>query len=294
MGAPIITPLRYPGGKSRLAKYFGDVIKNQLPRPKVYAEPFAGGAGAALALLKLGITERAVINDLDRGVAAFWRSVFYDTDRLAAKIRSTPVNMEHWSLSRSMYKNPDGVRDLELGFATFFLNRTNRSGILNAGPIGGKSQSGKWKIDARFNRERLAERIEELGTFRTRVVIEEADALDLLQDLVTHQDEMLLYVDPPYVDKGSDLYLNQLDHDYHRSLAAILNESNYRWILTYDMSPLVRDEIYMNRRRLAFDISHTAQEQHIGSEIMIFSDNIDVPHIDVIPRGAARWIHKDS
>jgi len=116
----------------------------------VYAEPFAGGAGVAIALLLDGYVEQIIINDIDLSVYAFWYSVLNHTEELCEKIVSTSVSMDEWYIQKQVFTDKDPAFLLELGFATFFLNRTNRSGILNAGVIGGKYQTGEWKIDARY------------------------------------------------------------------------------------------------------------------------------------------------
>lgn len=199
-----ISPLRYPGGKARLAPYIAQLIARQRPRPKAYAEAFAGGAGAALRLLVDNKVDHIYINDLDPGISALWRCIFEHTEQFAAAIETEEVSIDAWHRHSEIYRNPAGKSDIELGFSTFFLNRCNRSGILRARPIGGLDQTGKWKIDARFNRENLIGRIRHLGTYSSRVTLSEMDARHFISSLEPQSDDVLLYVDPLIWYKGID------------------------------------------------------------------------------------------
>lgn len=286
-----ISPLRYPGGKARIAPFASELLALQNPRPRRYAEPFAGGAGSALTLLVGEHVETIHINDLNPGVAAFWRCVFNQTKRLIRRIEDTEVSLDTWHLAREIYRQPKRHNDLDLGFATFFLNRCNRSGILNARPIGGLEQKGQWKIDARFNRENLIERIAYIGSYRRRVELSELDAQDFLATLRSHQGDVLVYVDPPYLGQGDDLYLDRLSAKDHRDLAARLRDSNLNWFLTYDADDRVTNELYVNFRCAEFDIKHTAQVNHMGTELIVFADTIAVPaDLQVLATARGRWI----
>ncbi len=272
-----ISPLRYPGGKARLAPYISQLIARQSPRPRSYAEPFAGGAGSALRLLVDKNVEKIYVNDLDPGIAAFWRCVFQDTQEFARMISREEVSIDAWRHHSSIYTNPQGRSDRELGFATFFLNRCNRSGILRARPIGGLDQSGKWKIDARFNREALVERIKYLGSFSAGVSLSELDARDFIEGLEGQGSDVLLYVDPPYLVQGDRLYLDSLTRDDHAELAAVLRGTKLQWFLTYDADRRVTEELYKGFRCAEFSIFHTAQIQRMGVEYAVFSDSIALP-----------------
>jgi len=279
-----ISPLRYPGGKGALAPFFGRLIETQPERPQVFVEPFAGGAGTALRLLIDEYVDHAVINDLDPGIAAFWRCVFVRTEDLAQLIESAEITVEAWHGHHSAYTSRrHGGDDLELGFATFFLNRTNRSGILGARPIGGLGQSGTWKIDARFNRANLAERVRTLGRYRNRVTVAEEDGIALVTRFLDPRH--FVYADPPYLLRGSDLYLNTLTWADHQRLAKLLATARGRWLVTYDRDPRV-PELYPGSRLAEFSIAHTASRQHVGQEFAVFADSIIVDALDGLGRSA--------
>jgi DNA adenine methylase len=285
-----LSPLRYPGGKGRLAPYIASLLTAQRKRPQEYAEPFAGGAGAALTLLYEEHVSGIHINDLSPGIAAFWRGVFEETDRFAARIREVEVSLDEWHRARAIYTAGVAPDPFDLGFATFFLNRCNRSGILTARPIGGLEQTGRWKIDARFNKTDLAERVETIGRFRDRVHLSELDAREFLNRLEPQADDVLVYVDPPYLTQGDSLYLASLTMDDHRELANLLQASSLQWFLTYDADSRITDDLYEGLRCVEFDIAHTAQRQHVGIEYAVYSDRLALTDADVLPGEEGRWI----
>lgn len=286
-----ISPLRYPGGKARFTPFAAKLLAAQRPRPRRYAEPFAGGAGSALGLLAGEHVDLIHINDLNPGIAAFWRCVFNQTKRLVRLIEQAEISIESWHSAREIYLSPGRHSDLELGFATFFLNRCNRSGILTARPIGGLEQTGRWKIDARFNRNELAERIAFVGSYRRRVQLTELDARAFLTALRPCHREVLAYVDPPYLGQGDRLYLDRFSDDDHRDLADQLRSSRLKWFLTYDCDDRVVDELYVDLRCAEFDISHNAQVNHTGSELVVFSDHLTVPEdLQVLATAKGRWV----
>lgn len=283
-----LSPLRYPGGKGRLALYLARLLANQSVSIDTYCEPYAGGAGAGLQLLASGQVSKLIINDLNPGVAAFWRSVFAEGDAFIERIEQSHVTIQNWHEQRSVYLDPNGKLDLDLGFATFFLNRTNRSGILGARPIGGLDQTGNWLIDARFNKDDLISRIRKLQSLSHQVDVRQARAIELIRQLNRRKRSILMYVDPPYVVSGEGLYLSDHSWDEHRRLAKCLSRSPHPWILTYDADDRTR-ELYPNFRCLRFGISHTAQIQKVGSEYMFFSRGLRVPDKSII-REEGVWV----
>jgi DNA adenine methylase len=282
-----ISPLRYPGGKAALAPFLTDLMSSQRPRPNTYVEPFAGGAGAALRLLYGEYVDRIVLNDLNPGIAAFWRAVFRHTDELIELIATCELSIDAWYRYHDQYKSVS-CSDLELGFATLYLNRTNRSGILDARPIGGIQQAGKWKMGVRFNRESLIERVRILGAYRNRVEILQRDALDLLDDFDTRKS--FLYIDPPYLVQGDELYLNTLSWSDHERLADILIGRHNQWILTYDVDARVPNSLYRDLRCAEFSIKHTAAIQQMGNEYAVFSPKLVVNSLDKLSRGYVDWV----
>lgn len=291
-GSPYLSPLRYPGGKARLSPYLARVLASQTAVIDTYCEPYAGGAGAGLRLLSDGYVSKVIINDLNPGIAAFWRSAFFNTEALAEMVAECAVDIANWHEQRSIYLSPHGCDDLTLGFAAFFLNRTNRSGILSARPIGGLEQTGNWLIDARFNKTDLVRRIRNLGHFSSQVDVRGERAIELIRTLNRRTKPVLLYVDPPYVVPGEELYMTDHSWSEHQRLKKTLTKSPHPWILTYDADKRTR-ALYQDFRCLRFDISHTAQLQKVGREYMFFSRGLRVPDRHVI-REEGVWVAKPA
>jgi len=258
-----------------------------VPRPTTYIEPFAGGAGVGLRLLVDEYVDEIVINDLNPGVAAFWRALFHSPDGLLNLLDGCEVTVAEWHRQRSIYLDAPSD-DVELGFALFFLNRTNRSGILDARPIGGYEQSGRWKIDARFDKCRLAKRIRALAQYESRVFVSEVDGVDVISQHIGKQTSFI-YADPPYLQKGDHLYLDTLGWADHTKLSALLKQGG-RWLLTYDADPRVTGELYVGHRCAEFTLSHSAAVHHAGREYAVFSQSLSVPTLDGLGNPGADFV----
>jgi len=267
------SPLRYPGGKSKLAPFLEQVINRACSSCRTYIEPFAGGAGVALNLLFSGNVENIIINDKDKAIYSFWKAILQEPDAFLKKIESTPVTINEWHRQKSIYKT-EKKYSLELGFATFFLNRTNRSGILTtAGPMGGYAQAGNWSIDSRYKKIDLIRKIEQISTFRHKIKIYNQDIFCFVKTVIQkHSEESFVYFDPPYYVKGKKLYHNFFIHNDHVRLAdCIASGVKCPWVVTYDNSPEIA-EIYKNFTTRTFDIEYSVSKRGIGTEIVIFKD----------------------
>lgn len=271
------SPLRYPGGKSRLAPYVAWIIHQNGLYGGAYVEPYAGGAGVALYLLLEQYVNRIYINDIEPLVYAFWDSVLNHTDDLIQLIRDTPITLETRLNQVRVFENPDQYTTLERGFAAFFLNRTNFSGILRAGVIGGNDQTGKYKIDARYRRDELIPRIERIALNRRRIHLYNLDAITLLNTITpTLPQKSLVYLDPPYYEKGQELYRNFYEPADHQAIAQALGTYNRYWMLSYDNVESINN-LYQQYRNLQYALRYTAQVKYDGSEVIFFSKNLKVP-----------------
>jgi DNA adenine methylase len=265
------SPLRYPGGKSSLTEFLRACVSRMPATEVTYVEPYAGGAGAAASLLVRDHVAKIVINDLDPAVHAFWRAILEDGPRLTERIRDVPLTLEEWDRQREVYRSGRSSDWFDLGFAFFFLNRTNRSGVLNAGVIGGRAQSGRYKIGARFNREKLVARIEALNSRADRVELHHLDGRRVIE---MHSDDpgVFVYADPPYVKMGSSLYLNSFGERDHNLLASCLRRHRGAWwMLTYDDAPLVR-ELYADMHLGEYTLHWSARNQGMATELYVLSD----------------------
>ncbi len=274
-----LSPLRYPGGKSKLANFIKLVINNLNMNECTYIEPFAGGAGAALTLLFDNTVNHIVINDFDKAIYSLWRAIKQEPTRLIYKIKNTQVTIEEWYRQKQIYIS-SSTYSLDYAFATLFLNRTNRSGILNAGPIGGYAQSGEWKLDARFNKESIIKKIELIATKKNGITIYNKDAISLIHNYI-HKfgKNVFIYFDPPYYNKGKELYKNFFTHNDHITIRnAILNEIKVPWIITYDKVNEI-SKLYNNCLIKTFDLTYSVANKGTASEFMIFSDERFCPSL---------------
>ncbi len=275
----LFTPLRYPGGKGKLAPFLKQVFRHNNLCDGIYVEPYAGGAAVALTLLLQGYAWEVVINDIDPLVYSFWWSVLNDTESLSRKIYDTPVTMQVWREQKFVHACSEQHSITDVGFATFFLNRTNRSGILQAGVIGGKNQDGPFKLDARFNKRDMIERIDLIARYKGRIKLFNKDALELITEIAPSlPQKCLLYFDPPYFNKGKFLYKNYYTRADHARMAVLIRSLQSPWIVTYDNVPEIQD-LYTGEEQAAFDISYSAHLSRLrGSEIMFYR-NLELPSV---------------
>lgn len=271
------SPLRYPGGKGKLEPFMELLIKQTGHFGGTYVEPFAGGAGIALELLENEIVNEIVINDLDKGIYSFWRAILTETNRFIDDIRNVELTVNEWNRQRQVI---DDCRrySYELGFATFYMNRTNRSGIIKGGVIGGVEQAGTWKMNARFNREGLIERIAKIAEKKRRIHLYNKDVSSfVLNYLPRYQQNAFVYFDPPYFEKGKQLYLNFFSYNDHVRIERMINNHvNCDWVITYDDVQEIAD-IYQNHILRRIDLNYSAAVKRKASEIIVFR------HLDMIP-----------
>src|SRR3989344_4116894 len=273
------SPLRYPGGKNKLAKFVAKICeRNNISGH--YVEPYAGGASVALYLLLEGHVREITINDKDQAIYAFWYAILNDTDEFISMVRKTRVTIGNWRKFREVLRNKENEKDLlKLGFATFFLNRTNVSGILNGGPIGNINQTGEYKLNCRFNKPVLIERIKMIVERKDTIHVKNADALELIKEIEKDAEtsSTIFYFDPPYYLKGESLYMNHYGPQDHEAVGrAVKNIKDIRWIVSYDDSSAIK-KIYKGCKSKKHQLLYTARESRLGKEILFFSTGLSVP-----------------
>lgn len=285
---PILTqtgrysPLRYPGGKGKLARFMKEIVRANGLSDGRYVEPYAGGAAVAWELLLTGVVRRVSINDISLPVFAFWYSVLNFTDELCHLIHECPLTVEEWDRQKDVFRRPNEEDYLSLGFSFFFLNRTNRSGILNGGVIGGRDQSGKWKMDARFNKPDLISRIKKIASLKERIEVTNLDAVKFIEaNAKRFSNKALLYIDPPYFEKGRFLYHDAYRADDHAAVAESVNALNgLNWVVSYDDVRPIHD-LYADSPWLQYTLNYSARNITRGREVMFFSKNLIVPVMPV-------------
>jgi DNA adenine methylase len=269
------SPLRYPGGKAFLASTISRIIEDNGYSDAYYAEPFAGGAGAALHLLFSERVWKILLNDADFHIFAFWKSILDENERFCKRIKTVPLTVAQWKKQKKIFDNPDVYSIFEVGFATFYLNRTNRSGILDGRPIGGLEQNGEWKINARFNRKDLISRIKKIVCYKERISISNKEARNFLAYLNNLKNDIFVYLDPPYYKQGPELYLNYYTPDDHKMLAQyIQKELHHPWIITYDNTKEIV-KLYKTQKSLIFELAYSANSHKRGSELLFLSSRLE-------------------
>lgn len=278
------SPLRYPGGKQKIAPFIIEIIKENDLVGGHYAEPYAGGAGVALKLLLDGVVSRIHLNDSCPGVFSFWHSILNKTEEFCLKVSRVPLNIDEWKKQREIFRNPQDASRFDLGFATFYLNRCNRSGILSGGVIGGLKQEGKWKIDARFTRKELVRRIEIIAKKKRHIRIRNWDAERFINEYLPRLPlQTLAYCDPPYFNKAKDLYRNHYTPEDHAHISNIIqNKIKLPWLVSYDSNPSILS-YYQKCRSFEYSLQYHAASPYKGHEVFIFSDQLKIPNESSVP-----------
>lgn len=278
------SPLRYPGGKAKLAPFLAESLRLNGLGQGVYAEPFIGGGGAALRLLLQKHVAEIAINDRDPLIHAFWATILRAPDELIRKIKTTRLTVQTWKRHKAVAtRNASRLVDpiYEVGWSAFFLNRCNRSGVFNAGPIGGMNQTGNYKIDARFNRQELVQRVERIAEYSSRIRLYRLDALTFLRRIQMEEGfnraDTLVYLDPPYYVKGSSLYSFYFSPTQHATLSAFLNKSaRFRWVISYDDHPEIRT-LFARQAWNIYNMAYQVHSRRIGRELVIASADCRIP-----------------
>ncbi|AKG04190.1 DNA methyltransferase [Salimicrobium jeotgali] len=268
------SPLRYPGGKNNTCSF----IKNLVAQNNIttYVEPFAGGAAVAINLLLNSDVKKIIINDYDRSIYAFWYSVLYRTEQLIHKINNTEIRIEEWYVQKRVQNYKDTADLLDLGFSTLFLNRTNRSGIIKGGVIGGKDQSGNYKMDCRYKKPQIIQKIREIADRRDSIELYNMDGYDFIDKVIKKTRKSFTFFDPPYFEKGPSLYTKFYNEKNHEELAKKIKKDlrNRKWIVTYDNHPKIK-QLYSNLEFREYYLNYSAQNRYKGIEYMFFSKNLD-------------------
>lgn len=275
------SPLRYPGGKNKLAAFLAKIcIDNNISGH--YVEPYSGGASVALFLLLEGYVANITINDKDRSIYAFWHSVLNKTKELCKRIDEAELTIENWQKQKEVQKNKETSDLLDLGFSTFFLNRTNRSGIIRGGLIGGINQDGNYKMDCRFNKEELKNRILVIAKHKRKIRLYKKDAIKLIDKIEKEavNENVIFYFDPPYYLKAESLYMNHYQYNNHKSVSDRISKiRNISWVVSYDNNPNIQ-ELYKSFDLKEYSFNHSAYHSRVGQEVLFFSPQINQPKID--------------
>jgi DNA adenine methylase len=266
------SPLRYPGGKARIFPFVAKLFYENDLVGSSYAEPYAGGCGLALKLLFGEFVNKIYINDLDRAIFAFWKSVISSPEELCRWIGDVKLDIPTWRKYKHVYLNRDKFSDLELAKATFYLNRTNVSGVITGGMIGGLAQESKYGMDARFYRGESIEKIERVAAMGERICVSNLDGIAFVRKMDRRRENIFIYLDPPYVNKASELYMNHYSHEDHKRLSRFVNNMKKPWMISYDENDFIL-KLYDGREKI-FHSLNRGTSNIVGDEVIVFSDQI--------------------
>lgn len=276
----LYSPLRYPGGKNKLSAFIAKICVDNHKNGH-YVEPYSGGASVALFLLFEGYVERITINDKDRSIYAFWHCVLNKTNELCELIQNSKLTVKEWRKQRIIQQNKKEVDLLTLGYSTFYLNRTNRSGIISGGLMGGVNQDGNYLMDCRFNKEDLIKRIRLISSKKSKIRLYKKDAIKLIDKIQSEAERsnVIFYFDPPYYLKAESLYMNHYDDLSHKLVSdKIKSIKNISWIVSYDNTCQIKN-LYKGCRKKEYSFKHTAYEVRDGKELLFFSKDLKEPKI---------------
>ena len=260
------SPLRYPGGKDKIFRFVASLIEENNLIGINYAEPYAGGAGLALHLLASEYVGKIYINDLSPSIYAFWRAILERSDEFCKWVENVPIDMKSWYHYKELQSSTDYF---ELAKSTFFLNRTNVSGVLKGGVIGGLNQTGKYKMDARFNKDDLIERIRFVAKMRDRIQLSNIDGIQFVNKINRRKESLFINLDPPYYEDGKDLYLNFYKDNDHIKLAKCVERINKYWMVSYDNTDFILN-LYPHHDIIKYRLS-SGTSNGMGEEIIILS-----------------------
>ncbi len=273
LNTDVISPLRYPGGKNDLVGYVHSFIYENVLQGSDFIELYAGGASVSLGLLRAQAVKSITLVELDPLVAAFWRAVCRESEQLCKKIENTKVTMKLWQTCRNILFEDDlsNFSNLDLAYAGILLNRTCYSGILHAGPIGGKGQHSQYTLDCRFYKNTLVERIIKIAALKKHITVVQGDAIEFLKKrkpLISGKPNAAIYIDPPYFKMGKRLYRYFYQNDDHSNLATILRSTNTPWLLSYDDHAEIRS-LYRSFQTKRFCLRYHVSDSKDGKELLI-------------------------
>lgn len=280
------SPLRYPGGKTQLSRFLMQLLKLNKLDDIVYAEPFAGGFGAGIELLFKNKVKSVIINDYDIAIYSIWYAILNETERFINDIINVNISIQEWKIQKNIYNKSleEKIYSYDLAFATYFLNRTNRSGIITGGPIGGKNQNGKYKLDCRFNKSDLIRKFVRISDYKDKIHLYNMEANDFIDTIILryNPNEIFTFFDPPYYEQGKNLYTNFFKHEDHLNLQEKINNlSDYYWILTYDNKDEILS-IYEDYAKYIYSIKYSASNVRKAKEILIPSSKVKLDGLDSI------------
>lgn len=236
-----LSPYRYPGGKSKVIDYLYWHLESK--KTGVLISPFTGGGSFELAMLEAGVVDKIHMNDLDPGVFSFWWVLKHMPFELINRIEEKLPTHEEYFQAQQLIKNDYKHADLiEAAWASFLVNRLAYSGVFKANPLGGKFGTSNDLLQ-RWNPHDLVKRINKIHSMADQIKVTQLPAIELIEESYWNENATL-FIDPPYVVKGKDLYHCYFTEDDHIELSQILDSLHMGFpgadvVVTYDYCELL-------------------------------------------------------
>ena len=246
-----MTFFRYPGGKSKIRKRLCEKL-NLISPPSTfeYREPFFGGGSVGINFLST-VTKKPDLwlNDKDPGISSLWSAVINYPEELKERVCRFQPSIEHYNSFKNTLIENNAKTDskesiVENGFQKLAVHQTSYSGLgtKSGGPLGGKLQKSKYKIDCRWSPKYLCKKIDKLSNAFSSVKIRENGCTNYdFEKLISEPGSAVLYLDPPYFEKGGSLYQFSFEESDHERFANLLKNTDHPFVLSYDDCDAIRD-----------------------------------------------------
>ncbi len=278
---------RYPGGKKKLVSQIAGRIRCYYDEKMCwnrveYVEPFAGSLSVGLTLLNYKIIKNVCINDKDPGISALWTSVLRYPEKLCEYISYFSPTTEAFYNYKKYFGDIKSVSKeekkatricVEIGFRKLALHQMSYSGlgVKAGGPIGGKTQNSNYKIGCRWNPKLLKKNINKYHNLLVKTILryKKCSSYGWLKILNDCKDSFI-YLDPPYYEKGSELYQFSFSEYNHKKLSEVLKKIKYPWLLSYDYADEIK-ELYSWGKWVEIDNTCTINGPNKKTELLITS-----------------------
>ncbi len=273
---PSVTPLRYPGGKATLINYVKKFLHSNEISVDYILEPYAGTASVSIGLLRDNILSHAYINNADQMVYAFWKTIIDNNNEFIEMVNSVDVTLDTWyEYKKYVIDNPlTKFNEKDVAMAFLFLNRTSFSGIIKAGPLGGKNQISKYGISSRFNKKKISDKIHFLNQFSDKINVSNQDGIGFMKDRAREYPDVFIYVDPPYYKVGRLLYNAYFMQKQHEELASYLKSMEEQpWLLSYNNEEFILN-LYSEKNSQEIYLDYHSGHYHPKIKEYVFSNRV--------------------
>lgn len=219
------TPISYYGGKQKLAS----TILQLIPEHTLYCEPFVGGAAIFFAKERSRVE---VINDVNKEMINFYRTVQNEYVSLEKEIKITLHSRDLHRKANVIYNNPDMFSEVKRAWAVWVMSTQSFASMLD----------GSWGYDIAKNTtttkisNKRTSFTEDYAIRLQNVQIECADAIRIIK--ARDNKNSFFYCDPPYYNSDMGHYDGYTIEDYE-VLLKTLSKLKGKFLLSSYPSPIL-------------------------------------------------------